>query len=179
MPDGGQIGTVGGYRAEGDDGPETDVDLGGGDLAPTDHMPGAGDDSPPLAEDYVALIELDGVTEQLAAVGYSDATDKVAAPGEKRIYARDSAGVLKAEVHIKGDGEIVVKQTAGSSITIAASGAVTIAATSVSFTVGQDLGTHFGALHAALAAWVVVPTDGGAALKTALAAYLLQVPPGP
>lgn len=121
-------GTVNEYRLEGDDGPETDLDLGGGDTATADHVGPVGDDSPPLDGDFVVAVELDGETETLAAVGYSDDTTKTAEPGEKRIYARDSDGALTAEIHIKGDGSVNITQVSGSTIVIASDGKITATA---------------------------------------------------
>lgn len=72
-------------------------------------------------------------------------------------------------------------------LTIAPSGAVTLRsattvglqAPAVSLQSGDPLGVFLTTLHAALAAWTPVATDGGAALKTALAAFLAMTPPGP
>lgn len=178
-------GTVGAYRADGDDGPEVDIDPGGKDDGTADHIGPAGDDSPPLAGDFVVSVRLDDedddATETLATVGYGDDTTKVAAAGEKRIYSRDSTGAVKAEIHLKGDGSVEIKAAAGAVVTIDVLGAIKISGTSVSMQVGADLGSHFSALSTALVAWTPLPNDGGAALKTALgvSGYLTQIPPGP
>ncbi len=194
----GAAGTVNKYLAQGDDGAEIDLDLGGDDPSTADHAGPAGDDSPPLPGDFVAALELDGVTQTMVVAGYADSTERVAEPGEKRIYARDSAGAVVSEVHLKGAGEIVIRRTSatGSSITISpdgsitlkqtagtvsidASGAIKLSGVSVAMQAGAALGAHFLALHAGISAWVPVPMDGGAALKAALAAYIAQTPPGP
>jgi hypothetical protein len=191
----GALGTVGEYRAEGDDGPELDADLGGGDIPTADVFGPAGDDSPPLEGDLAALVELDD-NDAFAAVAYGDDLERKAARGEKRIYARDANGAEVSQLHLKGDASIVLEQDGGSSLTVAADGSITIDAgagtisidaagavsisgTSVSMQTGSALGSHFLALHTALATWVPVPTDGGAALKTLLAPYIAQTPPGP
>jgi hypothetical protein len=184
------------YRADGDDGPETDLDLGGSDKGTADHFGGGGEDSPPLKGDWVTAVQLDGSTESLAAVAYSDDTERVAAAGEKRTYARNSDGSVVAEVHMKGDGSVTIARTAGSSVEVASNGAITIDAgagtisidaagaisisgASVSLQTGTSLGVHLTTLHTAITAWVPAPNDGGAALKAALATYIAQPPPGP
>ena len=193
---GGLEGIVDAYRADGDDGPETDLDLGGSDLATADHFGAGGEDSPPLKGDWLTVTQLDGSTESLAAVAYSDDTTRTAAAGEKRTYSRDSGGSVVAEVHMRGDGSVTVTRTAGSSVAIAsdgsitidagagtisidAAGAISISGASVSLANGTSLGVHLTTLHTALAAWTPFPNDGGAALKTLLSTYIGQLPPGP
>ncbi|TPV96230.1 MAG: hypothetical protein B7733_05840 [Myxococcales bacterium FL481] len=63
-------------------------------------------------------------------------------------------------------------------VTVSGTGTVQIDSPSVTLASGSPLGLHLTTLHAALTAWVPVPTDGGAALKAALAAYIAQPPPG-
>lgn len=60
--------------------------------------------------------------------GWRDATDKIAAPGEKRIYSVDAEGKVVAALHLKNDGTI---DAAGSKLTINVSGAATINATTI------------------------------------------------
>lgn len=60
--------------------------------------------------------------------GWKDATDKIAAPGEKRIYSVDAEGKVVAALHLKNDGTI---NAAGSKLMINVSGAATINATSI------------------------------------------------
>lgn len=199
---GGQIAAVGGYRAQGDDGPEIDGSLGGeieggeSDAPTIDHFAPAGDDSPPLPDDYALVVALDGESELFGTAGYSDETDKVAEPGEKRIYARDPNGAVVSEAHLQGDGSIAIAQTGGASIAVAADGAITIdsgaaniavasdgtitlTGTTVSLQAGTPLGEFLSALHEGITAWVPVPQDGGAALKAALATWLAKPPPAP
>ncbi len=125
---GGLEGDVGVYRAAGDDGPETEVDLGGGDVATADHYGAAGEDSPPLPEDTALLVPLEGDAESMGAAAYTDDTERKALKGEKRIYARDSDGTVVSEVHLKGDTSIEITQVGGSTVVIAADGSVTVTA---------------------------------------------------
>lgn len=60
--------------------------------------------------------------------GWIDATDKIAAPGEKRIYSVDAEGKVVAALHLKNDGTI---DAAGSKLMINVSGDATIKAASV------------------------------------------------
>ena len=173
-----QIASVEEYTAAGDTGPEVKGDIGGEDVVTVEHFAPVGDDSAPLADDDVLAIPLDGDTENLVAAAYADKTTKVAAPGEKRIYARDSSGAVSAEIHLKNDGSIDIKGKAASA-TIAANGDISISGTKVSLRVGEPLGSFLNTLHAGVTAWVPVPQDGGAALKASLTAWLTQVPPGP
>lgn len=60
--------------------------------------------------------------------GWFDATDKIAAPGEKRIYSVGADGKVVAALHLKNDGTI---DAAGSNLAINVSGDASITATSV------------------------------------------------
>ncbi len=84
-------------------------DLNEGDPLTADHFGDGGDDSPPLAGDFVALTEGSGTGNE-QATGYHDPVNaSQAAPGEKRIYGRSPAGVLAATVWLKGDGTILIR----------------------------------------------------------------------
>ena len=175
-----QIASVEKYLANGNTGPEIKGDTGGEDGTDMDHFAPVGDDSAPLAGDNALAIPLDGETENLVATAYADGTTKVASPGEKRIYARDSSGAVSAEVFLKNDGSIDIIGKAAS-VLIASNGDISISGTKVSLRVGEPLGSFLNTLHTAMNAWVVLPQDGGGALKTALTAsgWLTQIPPGP
>lgn len=135
----GAIGKTTGYRAAGDDdAPETDVDLGGDDPATADHYGPSGDDSPPLADDLAALIEVTDDTENVAAVGYTDATAQTAEPGEVRRYARDSSGEIVSSMHLKGDKTVEIAQADGASVVIATDGKITITGPAGTVTMGTD-----------------------------------------
>lgn len=75
-----------------------------------DQFASCGDDAPPLPEDRVVLVEVEG-TGNACAVG-ALAKSQGAEPGEKLIYSRDSDGNLKAKIWLKKDGSIEI-QTSG------------------------------------------------------------------
>ncbi len=62
----------------------------------------AGDDSPPLDDDRIALMKIDGSGKWIA-VGVLMKSDS-AEPGEKKLYSRDANGNVKAEIYLKKDG---------------------------------------------------------------------------
>lgn len=66
----------------------------------------SGEDAPPLPEDRVALIDVEG-TGNAVAVGVL-ATSQGAKPGEKLIYSRDENGNVTATIHLKNDGSVVI-----------------------------------------------------------------------
>lgn len=80
-------------RTDEDGAPVEDIQIdgGGGANVTARHVAPPGDDSPPLAGDKAFVVE-GPQTGSEVAVGYLDGTAKQAAPGEKRIYARDSSG---------------------------------------------------------------------------------------
>ena len=84
------------------------VDQGGGDNVTPEHFGPAGDDSAPLPGDFAAVINQTG-TGRTSVVGYVDpnSTPK-AAPGEKRLYARDEDGSVVAELWLQGDGSLAI-----------------------------------------------------------------------
>lgn len=85
---------------------DTKVDTGGGAIQTADHFSAPGDDAFPLATDYAAIQDVAG-TGRGAAVGYADPINAPKAlVGEKRIYARDSNGVLIVDIWLKADGSI-------------------------------------------------------------------------
>ena len=84
------------------------------------HTSAPGDDSQPLPGDYAALLEVVGSGQGLV-VGYIDPLNVgTANPGEKRIYARDSAGAVVAFVHLKNDGSVSVINANGALLLTAA-----------------------------------------------------------
>lgn len=96
---------------------EVKVDPGGGAITTAEHFGAAGDDAPPLPGDYAALEETSGAGRE-QCTGYLDPKNEGrAAPGEKRIYARDAQGVLVADIWLKGNGDVELKSIrAGSKI---------------------------------------------------------------
>jgi hypothetical protein len=99
------------------------VDPGGGSVITAEHFAAAGDDSHPVAGDYVAL-NADSGSGRESAIGYLDAINEPKAlAGDKRIYARDEDGVLIVEVWLKNTGEATVLNASGS-ISLNADGSI-------------------------------------------------------
>lgn len=79
------------------------VDRGSGDNVTAQGFTASGDDSPALPGDYCALSNAAGSGRQ-TAVAYRDSKNQgIAAPGEKRIYARDQEGNVVSSMWLKGD----------------------------------------------------------------------------
>ncbi len=99
------------------------ADPGGGSNITANHFSPPGDDSQPLPDDY-CVVSKSAKTGGGTVAGYYDAENlPKAGPGEKRIYARDSTGVLIVEVWLKSDGEAVILNGNGS-ITLSPGGDV-------------------------------------------------------
>ncbi|MFW6031043.1 MAG: hypothetical protein ACOC9T_00510 [Myxococcota bacterium] len=95
-------------RTEVDDAHVSDVkvDPGGGDNRTAQHFACPGDDSHPLAGDYVATAPSTGRGNE-HVTGYIDPSNEPqAGPGEKRIYARDGDGAIVMVVWLKADGTL-------------------------------------------------------------------------
>lgn len=106
--------------------PEVTVDRDGDETATAHHFAAPGDDAPPLPGDLAFLADDTGSGEA-QAVGYQDpSTPGLAAPGEKRIYARSAAGVVAVALWLKGDGTLVVESQSGAVVELGADGAVRI-----------------------------------------------------
>ena len=151
----GFVGSVVDIEEEGD----VKVDLGGGDDIIADNFGPPGDDSPPLPGDTVALAE---GTESgtLQTTGYDDPNNSpVAAPGEKRFYARDSNGVIVGVISLKGDGTFELGDH------------------SQSFVRGEDLMLYIDAIIAATSTAIGGVPIAGAALKAAFDAAILAALP--
>jgi len=78
--------------------------------------------------------------------------------GEVAVYHRDGAYALLDE-----DGHINLVTKTGSKTKLAT---------------GEGLGAFLSELHSAISGWTPVANDGGAALQTALTAWLALTPPG-
>lgn len=90
------------------------------------HLSAPGDDSLPLPGDYAALLEVVGSGQGLS-VGYADPLNVgTSEPGEKRIYARDSAGAVVSFIHLKNDGSVTILNAGGGALLLAASGNINI-----------------------------------------------------
>jgi hypothetical protein len=64
----------------------------------------SGDDSPPIKDDRILIISIDGTGKH--AVSGVLSKSQGANPGEKKLYSRDSTGTVKAIIYIKNDGTI-------------------------------------------------------------------------
>lgn len=67
----------------------------------------SGEDAPPLADDLVALMEVEG-TGNMASVGVLTKSQG-AKPGEKIIYGRDSDGKVTSKIYLHNDGTISIE----------------------------------------------------------------------
>lgn len=84
----------------------------------------AGDDARPLPDDYAYTGPLPR-QGGAAHLGYQDAQNAgKTAPGEKRLYARDSSGAVVAEIYLQGDGTLTLENDTGSA-SIAPNGDIT------------------------------------------------------
>lgn len=111
------------------------MNLGGFFNNECDKVQPSGDDSRPLAKD-------DGYAQQwggagrFVVLGYFDYDNKIAQPGEKRIYGRDSSGNVTSHVYLMNDGTIKIENDSvsytlnpdGSTIETNGSGTKTMAA---------------------------------------------------
>lgn len=110
---------------EGGHGLDVKCDPGGGANVTAPHFADAGDDGRPLPGDFAALEDSSGSGAE-HATGYADVRNAgKAAPGEKRIYARDPQATPVCEVWLKGNGTIVITNDQGS-FEMAPNGDVTI-----------------------------------------------------
>lgn len=66
----------------------------------------SGDDCPPLPDDRVACVDVEG-TGNFVGVGVLNKSQG-AKPGEKLIYSRDEDGKVTAIIHLKNDGSVLI-----------------------------------------------------------------------
>ena len=118
-------------RVVDEDGHGVDVvcDPTGGQNVTVPHYAAPGDDALPLPGDSAAIEDSAGAGAE-QAVGYADTRNEgKAAPGEKRLYARDTTGQVVGEVWLKGDGAIVA-ENAGGTVTLSPDGVLTVGGSS-------------------------------------------------
>lgn len=89
----------------------------------------SGDDSPPLAEDRIVLVQVDG-TGNFVAVGVLNESQG-AKPGEKILFSRDDKGNVRATVRLLSDGTVQVAAadangTEQAALTVGGGGAITV-----------------------------------------------------
>lgn len=75
----------------------------------------SGDDSPPLAEDRIVLVQVDG-TGHFVAVGVLTESQG-AKPGEKILFSRDADGEVQAALKLLNDGKVELVSPAEVSLT--------------------------------------------------------------
>ncbi len=111
-----------------------------------------GDDSNPV-KDMVAIYGKTTDSGKPVIIGYIN-KDNMADVGEKRIFSTDANGDLKTYVWLKNDG---IMELGGDTDFM------------VRFSelkkVVDELQSDIGSLKSAFTTWIVVPMDGGAALK--------------
>lgn len=89
-------------------GNRVNMDLGGGYDNECDKVQPAGDDSRPLPNDNGYTYQW-GNSGRWVVGGFFDYDNKVALPGEKRIYGRDENGAVTSHVYLMNDGTIEIK----------------------------------------------------------------------
>ncbi len=100
-------------------------DPGGGPNVTAEHFSAPGDDSHPLPGDYVIGVSIQR-SGGSAVVGYLDPKNgQKAAAGDKRIYARNSAGAGIVELWLKNDGTAALENASGS-VTLSPNGDITV-----------------------------------------------------
>ena len=72
-----------------------------------DQFAPSGEDAPPLKDDLVALMEVEG-TGNMASVGVLSKSQG-AKPGEKIIYGRDANGNVTSKIYLHNDGSISIE----------------------------------------------------------------------
>lgn len=100
-----------------------------------DQFSPSGDDAPPLPEDRVVLVEIEG-SGNCVSVG-SLTTSVGAKPGEKIIYSRDKNGKVVAKIHLKNDGSMEFSGDKDIDLTVKGAMSVTIEGDSEIVTKGK------------------------------------------
>lgn len=99
------------------------VDIGGGETLTITHFDSPNTDASPLNGDFCAVLSIPQSGRKIA-VGYVDPnTEKKAARGEYRTYARDASGNVVAESWLKNDGTATVSNNKATG-TLAPSGEI-------------------------------------------------------
>jgi hypothetical protein len=122
---------------EGEYNNEIKIDLSDGDVILSPVFAPAGDDSPPLDNDYALTVSVPTENHE-AVIGYLDTDNQnQAGRGEKRLYARDSGGTIVATVWIYNDGRVRIENNNGS-IELAANGSSRLENSSGYLELGSD-----------------------------------------
>ncbi len=117
-------------------GNRVNMDLGGFFTNECDRVQPSGDDSMPMPNDD-GYAEQWGTSGRWVSLGYFDYSNKVAQPGEKRIYARDSGGTAVSHVYLMNTGEIEIKNDSAS-CTLKPDGTIEIKNNGASYTLNSD-----------------------------------------
>ena len=72
-----------------------------------DQFSPSGEDAPPLKDDLVVLVDIEG-TGNMASVGVLTKSQG-AKPGEKIIYGRDANGNVTSKIYLHNDGSISIE----------------------------------------------------------------------
>jgi hypothetical protein len=133
-----------------------------------------GVDALALAGDSVALEDSSGTgCEQ--ATGYADTRNAgKTAPGEIRLYARDSNGVVVGDLWLKGDGSIVATNDGGS-VAFSPEGVLSVSGSSDAAALASAIDRIGRAISVIPEA--VSPADVLAAVNAVVTAFKLSYPP--
>ena len=132
--------------------------LGSDDVQEVLQVAPYGDDSNPI-KDMIAVYSQTNDSGESVIIGYVN-KNQIADVGEKRIFSTDADGNVVMALHLKNDG---TAEFGGN-----ADNLVRYIQTAASI---NELKSDLNSLKNVFSAWVTVPSDGGAALKLALAAY--------
>jgi len=103
------VGRIG--RVQENIGNRVNMDLGGGFTNECDRVQPSGEDSRPLPNDDGYTYQW-GISGRWVVGGYFDYGNKIAKPGEKRIYGRDADGNVTSHVYLQNDGTIKIENDA-------------------------------------------------------------------
>ena len=99
------------------------IQLGGDQIVNAQHFSPIGEDAQPLQDDYCVALSVNG-RGRYATIAYIDnSNEQLAKSGEKRIYSRSEDRKMCAEIWLKNDKSIVIKNDAGS-VTLMADGII-------------------------------------------------------
>jgi hypothetical protein len=107
---------------------EVRVDMGGGDIVEAEHVSDPGDDSHPIpGRDVATVTDSPGAGNKQTSGYFDPLNPPQTAPGEKRIYGRDSeTGLVVNEFWLKNTGEIAITILNGAALTITSDGPVVV-----------------------------------------------------
>lgn len=117
-----------------------------------------GIDGNPL-KNTVAIYAETSKRSQPVVIGYIN-RDQKAAPGELRIFSKNANGEEQTYIWLKANGTIEIDGNANFAVKF-----------NELKTVVQEIQNDIGSLKAAFNSWVVVPNDGGGALKASSATW--------